>query len=146
MSFQMIGTISQTSPATASTDVSTSTVSGLEKFDEIQIEAILTQATGGTLDVYVQRKVASGLWSDIVHFTQLSAGSTVFKYSVRLGLGDPADIFTVGGGNDGTPGVALAADTVVPGHPGAEVRAVFVAGASTSAGAAQAIRFLGRKA
>jgi hypothetical protein len=92
----------------------------------------------------LQRKLAAGLWADYAHFTQLTAGSTIFKYSLRSG--DIAgDIFTVGGGDDETPGVAIAADSAVSGHPGTDLRAVFVAGSSTSAGAVQTIRVLGLK-
>lgn len=143
MNYQLIGSISQTSPSSASTVVSTASISGLQSFDEIQIEAILTQATGGTLDVYLQRKLISDLWADYAHFTQLAAGSTVFKYSARST--SAGGITVVGGGTDASPGVVLAANTILSGHPGTDLRAVFVAGASTSAGATQTIRVFGLK-
>jgi hypothetical protein len=141
MNYQLIGAISETSPASASTVVSTGTISGLASFEEIHIEAILTQATGGVLDVYLQRKLANNLWSDYAHFTQLAAGSTVFKYSARSA--SAGGITVVGGGTDATPGVVLAANTILSGHPGTVLRAVFVAGVSTSAGATQTIRAFG---
>jgi hypothetical protein len=141
--YKLIGTISQTSPASASTAVSTASVSGLANFDEVLVEADLVGATGGTLDVYIQRKLSNDLWRDWVHFTQLTAAAPAVKYSVRHGLG--SGITTVGGGTDASPGVALAAAASVGGHPGETVRLVFVAGVSTSAGAAIAVRFYGLK-
>lgn len=141
--YQLAGTISQTSPAEASTVVATTTVAGLEHYDWIAVEADLVGAAGGTLDVYVQRKLAANLWRDWIHFPQLAAGSAAVKYSVQSGSTN--DIYPVGGGTDAAPGVALAVDTAVGGHPGTELRVVFVAGAGTSEGAAQTIRVFGWK-
>lgn len=141
--YRLAGTITDTSPASASTAVSAATVSGLERFDWIAIEADLEGATGGTLDVYLQRKLGDDLWRDWLHFPQLSSGAAAVKYSAQSGSN--TDIVVVGGGTDSSPGVALAADTLVGGHPGTEIRAVYVAGASTSAGAAQTIRIYGWK-
>ncbi len=130
--------ITATSPAAASTVVHTETFQGLDKYTWFMIDADLQGATGGTLDVYLQRKLATNVWRDWVHFTQLAAGASAVKYCVTP-LSTNA-IFIVGGGTDAAPGVALAANTNVGGHPGEIVRIVFVAGASTSAGAAQTIR------
>jgi hypothetical protein len=141
--YQLAGTITATSPATASTAVAAATVEGLERFNWISIEADLAGATGGTLDVYVQRRLGRDLWRDWIHFPQLTAGGAAVKYSVQSG--SDADIYVVGGGTDASPGVALAADTAVGGHPGSELRVVFVAGSSTSAGAAQTVRVFGWK-
>jgi hypothetical protein len=143
--YQLAGTITDTSPATATTAVSAATVTGLQKYDEIHVEADLQGGTGGVLDVYLQRKLINDVWRDWVHFAQLSAGAAARKLSVRHGDADPADIITVGGGSDASPGVALAADTIVGGHPGTEIRAIYVGGASTSAGATQTIRVFGLK-
>lgn len=141
--YQLAGTIADTSPSSASTAVSASSVTGLEKFDWIAIEADLAGATGGTLDVYLQRKLGDNLWRDWLHFTQLASGAAAVKYSAQSS--SSTDIVTVGGGTTAAPGVALAANTFVGGHPGTEIRAVYVAGASTSAGAAQTIRIYGWK-
>lgn len=141
--YQLAGTITATSPASASTAVASGTIEGLDRFDWIAIEADLQGATGGTLDVYVQRKLGANLWRDWLHFAQLSAGAAAVKYSVQSGSDN--DIYTVGGGTDASPGVALAADSFVGGHPGTELRVVFVAGTSTSAGAAQTVRVYGWK-
>lgn len=134
-------TITATSPAAASTVVHTDLFKGsmLARAEGLVIDAKLTQATGGTLDVYLQRKLATNDWVDWVHFPQLAAGSSVKRYTCTI-TGNGAPLVEVGGGTDAAPGVALAANTAVDVTPGDDVRIVFVAGASTSAGAAQTIR------
>lgn len=132
--------ISGTSPSSASTAVLSGLAAGLEGFDEVRIDADLVGATGGTLDVYVQRQVAldaeisGGVWVDWIHFPQLGAGAAAVRYSVSPGAG--VAISPVGVGTDASAGTpALAANTSVGGHPGSAVRVVCVAGVSTSAGA-----------
>jgi hypothetical protein len=139
--YELIGTISDTSPSSASTAVGDS-IGGLTAFSEIHIEADLVGATGGTLDVYLQRKLADNLWRDWIHFTQIASGGAAVKYSARSQ--NATGITAVGGGTDASPGVALAASGIIGGHPGATIRAVYVAGTSTSAGAAVTIRVYGR--
>lgn len=145
----MLGTIpkkiSDTSPASASTAVSAATLRDMSAFDAITILATLTGATGGTLDVYLQSSWDGGVtWYDLVHFTQLAAAGVVRTYKATLALS--TTITTVGKGSVGTPGVALAAATVAAGHWGDLIRAVYVAGASTSAGAPQLIEIFGSNA
>lgn len=106
--------------------------------DLLVVDAALAGGTGGTLDVYLQRKLATNEWVDWIHFPQLAAGATK-KYTLAITDGGGALIAEVGGGSDGTPGVALAANTAVNVMPGDDVRIVFVAGDGTSAGAAQKI-------
>jgi hypothetical protein len=141
--YKLLGTLTGTSPSSASTAVLSGSVVDLQKYDEIHIEADLLGATGGALDVYIQRKLANNLWRDWIHFTQLASGAAAVKYSARHG--EAAALTATGGGTDAAPGVALAVGTQVGGHPGSEIRVVFVAGASTSAGAAQTIRVYGLK-
>ncbi len=138
-------TLSVTSPAAASTVVSTS-LGGLGKYDTIRVDAKLVGATGGALDVYIQRKLATDVWADWIHYTQLAAAAASISYSLNSDY-VPASIGTVGIGSDASPGVVLAAGTTVGGHPGETIRLVFVAGASTSAGAALLFYFtcFGRK-
>lgn len=134
-------TITATSPAAAGTVVHTEVFKGsmLARAEGLVIDAKLTQATGGTLDVYLQRKLTTNEWVDWVHFPQLAAGTAVKRYTCTI-TGNGASIVEVGGGSDASPGVALAANTAVDVTPGDDVRIVFVAGASTSAGAAQTIK------
>lgn len=139
--YRLLGTISDISPASASTAAG-DTVSGLNAFNEIHVEADLVGATGGTLDVYLQRKVGTNAWRDWIHFPQLASGAAAVKYAARSQ--NATGITVVGGGTDASPGVALAANTIIGGHPGTDVRAVYVAGASTSAGAAVTVRIYGR--
>lgn len=136
--------ITGTSPAAASTAVSAA-VADCGAFDCITVLATLTGGTGGTLDVYLQSSWDGGVtWYDLVHFTQLAAGGAARTYKATLALS--TTITTVGKGSVGTPAVALAAATVAAGHWGDMIRAVYVAGASTSAGATQLIEIFGHNA
>lgn len=131
--------ISSTSPSSASTAVGGS-VGKLNKYDSIQVVATLTGATGGVLDVYLQTSADGSVWTDYAHFAQLSAGAVAVIKSFTVSRGGQfTTITTVGQGT--TP--ALAANTVLGGEFGDQMRVVFVAGASTSAGAAQTIDIIG---
>ena len=130
--------LSETSPATAGTVVADRIFGGLQQYSWFVIDAELTGATGGTLDVYLQRKApGTGIWYDYLHFPQVAAGAGAAYYTVQPQA--IQGITVVGKGT--TP--ALAANTCTGGHPGAELRCVFVAGAGTSAGATQVIRITG---
>lgn len=137
---ELTQTIAVTSPAAASTVVHTALFKGdaLTKADKIVIDAALLGATGGTLDVYLQRKIASDTWRDFLHFPQLAAGAAAVKYTATIN-GAGTSLVAVGGGTDAAPGVALAANTLVNVLPGGDIRIVLVAGGGTSAGAAQSI-------
>jgi hypothetical protein len=106
----------------------------LDDCDGIDIVAILVGATGGTLDVYMQAGTPDGAWWDVVHFTQLSAGHGAVTYKTNISpvaLGTAAAPTAIGSGLS----PALATGTTVQGIGFDRMRLVFVAGASTSAGA-----------
>lgn len=132
-------TISDTSPAAASTAAG-DILLGLGRYDALQITAELVGATGGTLDVYLQTSPDGGTsWYDYIHFPQLAAAASAVKYMVNVPQAGATGITVVG--KDTTP--ALAANTVVGGSWGDRLRPLYVAGASTSAGAAVLIQVLG---
>lgn len=138
-------TISETSPASASTVVGT-TYGGLGIFSALHIDANLLGGTGGVLDVYLQRKIADDIWVDWCHFTQAAAATAVRRsFYCSNGFVNPDAVSSeaVGFGTNSTPSVALAAAKFIGGHPGDAIRTVYVAGASTSAGAAQKIYITG---
>jgi hypothetical protein len=128
-------TISDTSPATATTALGT-VLSGLAEYDFIRVDALLVGATGGTLDVYLQRNIGPNAWADWVHFAQLAAGAAATRFSLMASLANSTIITTANAGTDAAPAVGLAAATFIGGHPGNTIRPVYVGGASTSAGAA----------
>ncbi|HTJ17815.1 MAG TPA: hypothetical protein VL494_13640 [Steroidobacteraceae bacterium] len=136
-------TISDTTPAAASTAVSTLSVTGLSLFPYLRVDADLIGATGGTLDIYLQRLIKPNAWADWLHFAQLASGASAIRYSAIACHALSTTITTNNRGTDAAPGVSLAAATFVGGHPGDVVRAVYVAGASTSAGAAITIDITG---
>jgi hypothetical protein len=134
-----------TSPATAITTVG-APLGRLHEFDYLVIDAVLIGGTGGALDVYIQREIGkedSGIWADWIHFTQLPA-ATPATYTLTSDAAS-SGLLAVGIGTLAAPGVALAAGAMTTGTPGGRVRFVFVAGAGTSAGAAQTVYFTGWK-
>jgi hypothetical protein len=135
-------TFTDTSPAAASTVVSpVLTLDRLDHFEQAMIVAVLTGGTGGTLDVYLQ--FFDGYdWVDYLHFAQLTAGAAAVVKAIPI-TRTSQRLAPVTVGRNATP--ALAADTCLGGDFGDKFRAVFVAGVSTSAGAAQVIRVVGTK-
>jgi len=112
----------------------------LQNYDALSIRATLTGATGGTLDVYLQTSVDGTEWRDYAHFAQLADGAAVATYGFSVSRsGQQTSITAIG--KDLTP--ALAANSVLGGDFGNQMRALYVAGAGTSAGAAQVIRITG---
>lgn len=140
--------LTATSPAAPGSGIG-ATVRGLDLFDEFMIDARLTGATGGVLDVYLQRKVADDVWVDWLHFAQVSAAAAAASFSVATDgktAVSAGQILAVAQGTDALPGTpALAAGAFVGGHPGQAVRLVFVAGSGTTLGAAQTVRITARK-
>ena len=127
------------SPSSATTVVQASPLTGLGDYHSLLIYASLLGATGGTLDVYLQGSPDSGTtWVDLVHFPQLAAAATAKGYVVQItrGVSSGSAPIVVNTANN-TP--VLAANTIAPGDWGDRLRYVFVAGASTSAGANQTI-------
>ena len=108
--------------------------------EALRIVAELVGATGGTLDVYLQTSDDGGTtWYDWAHFPQLAAGASAIKYAFSVPSAGELGITTIGSGTS----PALAANTVVGGPWGDRIRALYVAGASTSAGAAVVINIYG---
>lgn len=133
---EIIGTISDTSPATAITAAG-DTVGGCKHYDWFTVDAALVGATGGTLNVYLQRLVGA-TWVDWLRLPELAAGAAAIRYVIDSKTQEEGPV-TVGSGT--TP--ALTAGGFSCAHPGDQVRALYVAGASTSAGAAIVITITG---
>ena len=106
-----------TSPATASTAVA-GTFKGdmLTRADYLVIDGELRGATGGVLDVFLQRRVGSS-WIDLAHFPTLTAGASTRRYSFTI-TGRGSSIVEVGA--DLAP--ALAAGAAVDVNPGGDVQ------------------------
>jgi hypothetical protein len=116
-----------------------STQNGFDKCNALSFFATLIGATGGVLDVYVQ--TASGPaapFVDIGHFPQLTAGQTpAVKYNAGISLTNTT-LTPIVVGSALVP--ALAANNFVPFQWGDRFRLVFVAGASTTVGAAVSVQ------
>jgi hypothetical protein len=131
--------ITATSPAEETTAAASTTITGLDEYESFTIDAAITGATGGTLDVYVQRKVGAK-WLDWIAFPQSAAAAALAHYSVDSAAAQSSPTAV---GADAVP--ALAADTMTVQHPGREVRVLFSAGADTTAGASQTVWITGRR-
>ena len=105
---------------------------GLDEVLGLLVQGELTQDSGGTLDVYVQSFLA-GHWYDVVHFKQLASGSTKFRYAFVAGPGYTQNSVTQGM-DDHSDGITLAADTVVGGPWGEELRLWMEPGAGAAGG------------
>jgi len=134
-------TITGSAPAAPGTAVVGAEISGLERFDEIDVTASFPGNTGGTLNVYLQR-YDDGLaaWVDWLAFPQRTAAAAAAFYCAS-GNQPVNDVFTVGTGTS----PALVADSFTGGHPGRKLRCLAVSGASTTVGAAVAVSVRGRK-
>lgn len=135
---QLVGT----SPTSASTAVLTPATGnpdklvGLNKYTDLHVVADLIGATGGTLDVYIQTSHDGSRWNDYAHFAQLAAGAaaTTITFAVTR-RAQQTSLIAIG--KDLTP--ALAANAVLGGEFGDQMRVVCVAGGGTSAGATLSI-------
>jgi hypothetical protein len=147
---------SETSPSAAGTAASSQPVQNagnflapgvagpLQNFDAADIFAELTGATGGTLDVYLQRSPDDGVtWYDAVHFTQLASGGSAVIYSTALSNAQQTAA-PVAVGKNLSP--ALGAGVTVNGPTSDRLRLVMVAGSGTSAGAAVTVRVMAQRA
>lgn len=140
--------LSVASPAAPGTQILGS-FQGLTRFSVLTVDAILQGATGGTLDLYLQRLVdpVNGIWFDWARYTQLAAAVAAKSYTLSLDPSAAAPTITnVGEWNaaaSGTP--VLAAGAIVPCHPGDQLRLVAVAGAGTTAGSTQAVYVTGHE-
>ncbi len=131
-----------TSPAAAST-VAVAACGGFGTYDTLTFVATITGATGGALDVYIQHSPDGVTWYDYVHFTQASAAAGAVTYACNPALTN--SIVTIGAPTTPaatTPTPALAAGLCAGGAWFDQLRVVYVAGVSTSAGAAQVVKVL----
>lgn len=120
-------TITGATPAAAGSALVTGAVAlGLAKYDWFEVDAVITAGTGGTLDIYIQRKVASDVWLEVAHFPQVAAAATKY-YSAKSMAG--STITEVGKFNDaGTGTPVLAANSWVGGSLGDQIRIYATAG------------------
>lgn len=142
--------LSFTSPSAASTVVSATVGSGaFTKADILNIDAVLTGAVGGTLDIVLQRQTmvwngsiwtASDDWVEWARLPQVIAAQAKTRYTFGADGSGTLTIQLVGGGTTAAPGApVMTVGTYTNVMPGGAIRAVSTAGASTSAGAAQLI-------
>jgi hypothetical protein len=131
--------LTATSPSSASTSAQTA-VTTVGPYRTMTMYTSLTGATGGVLDIYLQITPDAGTtFVDWAHFTQLAAGGANVK-KVWTFAKSAQNITGVTVGTGTSP--ALAAATFIGGDWGNQIRVVFVAGASTSAGASQTIKLV----
>jgi hypothetical protein len=128
------GATASSQPVAGSTSGTAGVAANLDKFTDLFVEAELTQDTGGTLDVYVQI-LMEATWVDYIHFTQLTAGSSTFKYAAVLPVTSRTAPIAVG--TNLTP--ALAANMIVGGPWGDKMRLVMVPGTGAVGGTSNVV-------
>lgn len=106
----------------------------LKGAEKLVIDAKLTGPTGGTLDVCLQRKLATDKWRDWIRFPQVAAATT--KYYVGTVNGEGTSLTECGNSTDASPAMTIAANTIINVIPGDIVRIVVTSGAGTSAAGA----------
>ena len=132
----------ETTPSSATTAASAGTIKGCNGFDSVCGILEFTGVgggMGGTLDVYVQSSWDEGTtWFDFVHFTQFASGaaSSTAKFS-----SDVLNTITTIGKNTSP---ALAANSCAGRDWGDWIRMLYVAGASTTAGATVKLTVIGK--
>jgi len=130
-------TITGTSPAAAGQAVLGGVLGGMSKYDYLMLDLAALGGTGGTLDLVVQRKLATDVWFDWVRFPNIAAGATKYYTAVAS---TATTIVEVGKGADaGTGTIVLAANTNIGGFPTDSIRLLAVANGATSAGAVQTL-------
>lgn len=123
-------------------------LTGLKQYDLFTLDLLVQGATGGTLDLYLQRLVdpaGSGIWADWARLTQLAAAAAQKLYSLTFDTNGVAPAITNLGTwtTAGAGTVVLAAGSVAAVHPGDQLRLWAVAGSGTTVGAAQSVYVTG---
>lgn len=139
-------TLTWTTPSSAGTTVAGVFNYGwLVKGDILTVDAKLTGATGGTLDITLQRQtVLDGVpqdeWLEWARFTQIAAGAAATSVTFGCDGSGTLTIQTVGRSTTASPGTpVMTANTYTNVMPNGPLRVVVIAGAGTSAGASQTI-------
>jgi hypothetical protein len=65
----LVPSIVQTASSTGNGTNTAATIPGIDQFTSAEVELNVTAASG-TLDVYIQKQLADGAWTDLIHFTQ----------------------------------------------------------------------------
>lgn len=133
MSQHAVYTLTETSPSAAGTTAGTKLATSLDDYDCITVYLTLRGATGGTLNVTIQRSPDGTTFYDWFRSSDITAAAAASSMTLCPVLdGTPTVV-----GTGTTP--ALAKGTVAPGLWGKQMRVVFEAGSGTSAGASQTV-------
>jgi len=130
-------TITGNSPASATTATIGSAITGCAPYRYLTVIAdTIRGGTGGTLDLIIQTSFDGGItWWDYAAFAQQAGGGAANSKIFKVIKG--AQITTIATPTTDT----LAAGTVIGGAWGDQFRLRGIAGAGTSAGATQTIKF-----
>lgn len=141
--------LTSTSPASATTSIG-ATVEGLADYHSLLVMASIQGATGGTLDIVLQvspdaETVSSGTrrWVDKIRYPQLAASAAATTRIVGLSRGEGSGATPLVGAFHTTTTTAIGVNSVNLGDFGRAMRVIYIAGASTSAGAEQTIEVYG---
>lgn len=130
-------TADATSPAAAGA-ATTTPVTGFSRFKTISFIATIQGATGGILDIIVEHSPDGTNWYEYIHFVTQTAALAAASYTYGPALNDSL----VQVGKNLTTTYVLGSGSVAGSHWFDQLRVRYIAGASTSAGAAQLISVL----
>lgn len=134
-----VETATGTVTAANATNVIGKAITGLAKYDWFILDFTVSNPTGATLDVFVQRKIeADGLdeWRDWIRLPSLASAAGTKRYTATI---SPLNAITeVKGTTEASPATpTLAANTNLGGHPGDKIRLVASAATSAATGSTQ---------
>jgi len=107
--------------------------------DFFTIDWLSLGATGDTLKLCIQRRVLPNVWSDWVSMGAVAAAAAASPWVTMIAANRTSGVSNVGGGSDSvaTPLASFTGSATV--LPGDDIRIVWLAGAATTAGAAQTV-------
>jgi hypothetical protein len=130
-----------TSPAAAGYSLSTAKT-GFCKWQTLRLDATITGATGGTIDVLVETSPDGTTWYEMWHIAQSAAAAAAKSITVSFNRGT-GYATTIGVGTLASTTMTLASGAAVDGQWFDRLRVRMVAGTSTSAGAVQSVKASG---
>jgi hypothetical protein len=137
-------TLTENSPAEPGVVLGTKVVDGLDSFGTIAAYITTRGGAGGILNICLQGSFDGQRWYDWFRTTDIAAAAAASTMKV-IATTEGTTTTVVGTGDATTATPLLEKGSVVPGHPGKKLRAVFEAGSGMSAGASQEIIIVGSR-
>ena len=136
--------LTESSPAAPGVVLGTRVAEGLEDFSSIAAYLTLRGGTGGILTLCLQGTFDGVKWFDWFRSADIAAAAAASTIKV-IATTEGTTTTVVGTGTASAATPLLEKGSVVPGHPGRKLRAVFESGSGMTAGAQQEIVIVGSR-